>query len=70
MNEQIKILDTKIQEFKNKEYYIKEEIENHNNEINELQRKLNIIYHTKSIMEELCELLEKIDSIINIICKI
>jgi ABC-type phosphate transport system ATPase subunit len=70
LNEQIKILDTKIQKFKNKEYYTKEEIENHNNEINELQRKINIIYqrsnyHIKSIMEELCELLEKMDNIFN-----
>ena len=70
LNEQIKILDTKIQEFKNKEYYTKEEIENHNKEINELQRKINIIYqrsnyHIKSIMEELCELLEKMDNIFN-----
>ena len=66
LNEQIKILNSKIQEFKNKEYYTKDEIDRHNNEINELQRKINIIYqrsnyHINSIMVELCELLEKMD---------
>ena len=70
LNEQIKILDSKTNEFKNKEYYTKEEIDNHNNEINELQRKINIIYqrsnyHINSIMEDLCELLEKMDDIFN-----
>ena len=68
LNEQIKILNSKIQEFKNKEYYTKDEIDRHNNEINELQRKINIIYqrsnyHINSIMEELCELLEKMDDL-------
>lgn len=70
LNEQIKILDAKIQEFKNKEDYTKEEIEKHNNQINELQRKINIIYqrsnyHINSIMEELCELLETMDKLFN-----
>jgi ABC-type phosphate transport system ATPase subunit len=70
LNEQIKILDSKTNEFKNKEYYTKEEIDNHNNEINELQRKINVIYqrsnyHINSIMEDLCELLEKMDDIFN-----
>ena len=70
LNEQIKILDSKTNEFKNKEYFTKEEIDNHNNEINELQRKINIIYqrsnyHINSIMEDLCELLEKMDDIFN-----
>ena len=68
LNEQLKILNSKIQEFKNKEYYTKDEIDKHNNEINELQRKINIIYqrsnyHINSIMEELCELLEKMDDL-------
>ena len=68
LNEQIKILNSKIQEFKNKEYYTKDEIDRHNNEINELQRKINIIYqrsnyHINSIMVELCELLEKMDDL-------
>ena len=70
LNEQIKILDTKIQEFKIKESYTKEEIDKHNQDINELQRKINIIYqrsnyHINSIMVELCELLEKMDNIFN-----
>ena len=70
LNEQIKILDSKTNDFKNKEYFTKEEIDNHNNEINELQRKINIIYqrsnyHINSIMEDLCELLEKMDGIFN-----
>ena len=70
LNEQIKILDCKTNEFKNKEYFTKDEIDNHNNEINELQRKINIIYqrsnyHINSIMEDLCELLEKMDDIFN-----
>lgn len=68
LNEQIKILDNKIQEFKTKELYTKEDIDNHNKDINELQRRINIIYqrnnyHINSIMEELCELLEKMDDI-------
>ena len=41
LNEQIKILDNKTNEFKNKEYFTKEDIDKHNNEINELQRKIN-----------------------------
>ena len=70
LNGQIKILDNKIQEFKTKESYTKEEIDKHNQDINELQRKINIIYqrsnyHINSIMVELCELLEKMDDIFN-----
>jgi len=68
LNEQVTLLNNKIQEFKSKEYYTKEEIDQHNFEIEELQRKINIIYqrsnyHINSIMEELCELLEKIDDL-------
>ena len=68
LNEQVTLLNNKIQEFKTKEYYTKEEIDQHNFEIDELQRKINIIYqrsnyHINSIMEELCELLEKMDDL-------
>lgn len=68
LNEQVTLLNNKIQEFKSKEYYTKEEIDQHNLEIDELQRKINIIYqrsnyHINSIMEELCELLEKMDDL-------
>ena len=68
LKEQIFILEQKTQKFKNKEYFTKEEIDKHNNEINELQRKINIIYqrssyHINSIMEDLCQLLEKIDEL-------
>ena len=68
LNEQVTLLNNKIQEFKSTEYYTKEEINQHNLEIDELQRKINIIYqrsnyHINSIMEELCELLEKIDDL-------
>jgi hypothetical protein len=71
LNEQVTLLNNKIQEFKSKEYYTKEEINQHNLEIDELQRKINIIYqrsnyHINSIMEELCELLEKMDDIFNL----
>ena len=70
LNEQIKILDNKTNEFKNKEYFTKEDIDKHNNEINELKRKINIIYqrsnyHINSIMEELCQLLEQMDDLFN-----
>ena len=71
LNEQVTLLNNKIQEFKSKEYYTKEEIDQHNFEIEELQRKINIIYqrsnyHINSIMEELCELLEKMDDLFNL----
>ena len=68
LKDQVIILQNKTQEFKSKEFYTKEEIEKHDIEINEIQRKINIIYqrsnyHINSIMEELCELLEKMDDI-------
>ena len=68
LKDQVVILQNKTQEFKSKEFYTKEEIEKHDIEINEIQRKINIIYqrsnyHINSIMEELCELLEKMDDI-------
>ena len=71
LNEQVTLLNNKIQEFKSKEYYTKEEIDQHNFEIEELKRKINIIYqrsnyHINSIMEELCELLEKMDDLFNL----
>ena len=66
LKEQVIILEKKIELFKKKEYYSKEEIEKHNLEINEIQKKINIIYershkHINRIMEELNELLEKMD---------
>ena len=70
LNEQINILQGKIDSFKNKENYSKEDIDKHNNEIEEIQRKINIIYqrshrHINKIMEELNELLEKMDENFN-----
>jgi hypothetical protein len=66
LKEQVTELQNKIEDFKNKETYGKEEIEKHNIEVNEIQRKINIIYqrshkHITKIMEELNELLEKMD---------
>ena len=70
LKEQIMILENKIQTFKNKENYNKEDIDKHNNEIEEIQRKINIIYqrshkHINNIMEELNELLEGMDKNFN-----
>ena len=66
LKEQVTELQNKIEDFKSKETYGKEEIEKHNIEVNEIQRKINIIYqrshkHITKIMEELNELLEKMD---------
>ena len=66
LKEQVTNLQNKIESFKNKETYSKEEIDKHNMEVNEIQRKINIIYqrshkHITKIMEELNELLEKMD---------
>lgn len=66
LKEQVTELQSKIENFKSKETYGKEEIEKHNIEVNEIQRKINIIYqrshkHITKIMEELNELLEKMD---------
>ena len=66
LKEQVTELQSKIEDFKSKETYGKEEIEKHNIEVNEIQRKINIIYqrshkHITKIMEELNELLEKMD---------
>ena len=66
LKEQVNNLQNKIDNFKSKENYNKEDIDKHNNEVNEIQRKINIIYqrshkHITKIMEELNELLEKMD---------
>ena len=66
LKEQVTELQSKIEDFKSKETYGKEEIEKHNIEVNEIQRKINIIYqrshkHITKIIEELNELLEKMD---------
>lgn len=66
LKEQVTELQNKIEDFKSKETYGKEEIEKHNLEVNEIQRKINIIYqrshkHITKIMEELNELLEKME---------
>jgi len=66
LKDQVTTLQTKIDSFKSKENYNKEDIDKHNNEVNEIQRKINIIYqrshkHITKIMEELNELLEKMD---------
>ena len=70
LKEQIMILENKIQTFKNKENYNKEDIAKHYNEIEEIQRKINIIYqrshkHIDNIMLELHELLEEMDKNFN-----
>ena len=61
---------SRIDNFKSKENYNKEDIDKHNSEVNEIQRKINIIYqrshkHITKIMEELNELLEKMDENFN-----
>ena len=66
LKDQVTTLQAKIDSFKSKENYNKEDIDKHNNEVNEIQRKINIIYqrshkHITKIMEELNELLEKMD---------
>ena len=68
LNEQITILQQKIDSFKKKENYNEEDINKHNSEINEIQRRINIIYqrshkHINNIMIELNELLERMDEI-------
>ena len=70
LKEQVNNLQSKIEMFKNKENYSKEDIDKHNAEVNEIQRKINIIYqrshkHITKIMEELNELLEKMDENFN-----
>ena len=70
LKEQVNTLQSKIEMFKNKETYSKEDIDKHNAEVNEIQRKINIIYqrshkHITKIMEELNELLEKMDENFN-----
>ena len=70
LKDQVNLLQSKIDQFKSKENYNKEDIDKHNNEVNEIQRKINIIYqrshkHITKIMEELNELLEKMDENFN-----
>ena len=70
LKEQMNILQNKIEAFKNKENYNKEDIDKHNSEIEEIQRKINIIYqrshkHIDNIMIELNELLEEMDKNFN-----
>ena len=66
LKDQVTTLQAKIDSFKSKENYNKEDIDKHNNEVNEIQRKINILYqrshkHITKIMEEINELLEKMD---------
>ena len=70
LKEQMNILQNKIEAFKNKENYNKDDIDKHNSEIEEIQRKINIIYqrshkHIDNIMLELNELLEEMDKNFN-----
>ena len=70
LKEQVTNLQKQIDKFKTKETYSKEDIEKHNNEVNDIQRKINIIYqrshkHITKIMEELNELLTKMDKKFN-----
>ena len=70
LKQQVSNLQDRIDAFKSKENYSKEDIDKHNNEVNEIQRKINIIYqrshkHITKIMEELNELLEKMDENFN-----
>lgn len=66
LKEQVETLQKKIDEFKNRDSYVKQEIDEHNETVNEIQRRINIIYqrshkHITTIMEELNELLTKMD---------
>ena len=66
LKDQVSTLQLEIEKFKSKEAYNKEDINKHNETVNDIQRKINIIYqrshkHITKIMEELNELLEKMD---------
>ena len=43
LKDQVTTLQAKIDSFKSKENYNKEDIDKHNNEVNEIQRKINIL---------------------------
>ena len=70
LKDQVSTLQLEIEKFKSKEAYNKEDINKHNETVNDIQRKINIIYqrshkHITKIMEELNELLEKMDENFN-----
>lgn len=70
LKEQVMILNKEMEEFKNKDTPQPKEIDDHNEKINEIQRRINIIYqrshrHITKIMEELNMLMSKLDSKFN-----
>lgn len=70
LKEQVMILNKEMEEFKNKDAPQPKEIDDHNDKINEIQRRINIIYqrshrHITKIMEELNMLMSKLDQKFN-----
>ena len=68
LSELYKQLEQEVSEFRNKEISSNKELEEHNDKINNIQRKINIIYqrshrHITNIMEELNVLMMNIDNL-------
>lgn len=66
LKEHVQQLNKDIEEFKNKDNLTQKDIDEHNDRINEIQRKINIIYqrshrHITKIMEELNILMTTLD---------
>lgn len=67
LKKQIGILNKEIDEFKNKDNFSKQDLDDHNEKVNDIQRKINIIYqrshrHITNIMEELNVLMSRLDT--------
>lgn len=68
LKEQIGLLNKEIEEFKNKDILSNKDLDDHNEKINDIQRKINIIYqrshkHITNIMEELNVLMINLDNL-------
>ena len=68
LKEQINILNKEIEDFKNKDNFNNKDIDDHNDKVNDIQRKINIIYqrshrHITNIMEELNVLMINLDNL-------
>jgi hypothetical protein len=68
LKEQINILNKEIEDFKNKDNFNNTDINDHNDKVNDIQRKINIIYqrshrHITNIMEELNVLMINLDNL-------
>jgi hypothetical protein len=67
LKKQIAVLNKEIEDFKNKDNFSKQDLDDHNEKVNDIQRKINIIYqrshrHITNIMEELNVLMSKLDT--------